>query len=130
VIYRDQGHNLTDDGLGLRCSRRVVSFKLAATHENKFLFTTTFSAKYEMTMGIGISVGFLGAYEKLGTEGHRMMRHVPRLIEVLAVNQVVGIAAGLWHTAAWTEEGELLHFGSNNGTRDFAATSTLWVVFC
>jgi len=37
---------------------------------------------------------------------------VPRLVEALAAKKVVGASAGILHTAAWTDEGELFTFGN------------------
>jgi len=36
---------------------------------------------------------------------------MPRLVEALAGKTVVGAAAGVVHTAAWADAGELLTFG-------------------
>jgi len=49
-----------------------------------------------------------------GRLGHGVLQteRVPRLVEALAGKQVIGAAAGKYHTAAWTEEGELFTFGN------------------
>ena len=39
---------------------------------------------------------------------------MPRLVEALAGEEVIGAAAGSSHTVAWTEEGELFTFGYGN----------------
>ena len=44
-----------------------------------------------------------------GEEGREL---VPRMIEALAGKKVIGAAAGSYHTAVWTEEGELFTFGA------------------
>jgi len=36
---------------------------------------------------------------------------VPRLVEALSGKKVVGAAAGMYHTAVWTNEGEIFAFG-------------------
>ena len=51
----------------------------------------------------------------LGELGHGNLDNqlVPRVVEALAGRKVVGVATGESHTAAWTEAGELLTWGSN-----------------
>jgi len=48
-------------------------------------------------------------------QGHGGGEHVqelsPRLVEALLEKNVVGAAAGNYHTAVWTEAGELFTFG-------------------
>jgi len=46
--------------------------------------------------------------------GRGCMELVPRIIEVLVGNQVIGAAAGGKHTAVWTDAGELLTLGLDN----------------
>jgi len=48
-----------------------------------------------------------------GTQGEL----VPRLLEALAGKKVVGAVAGLYHTAAWTDAGELFTFGDGRHGR-------------
>jgi len=57
---------------------------------------------------------FTFGYESNGQLGHGGTQHesVPRLVEALAGKLVIGAAAGQYHTAAWTEEGELFTFGN------------------
>jgi len=42
---------------------------------------------------------------------------VPRLVEALVGVNVVGIAAGYWHTVVWTDEGKAYSFGEGAGGR-------------
>ena len=51
-----------------------------------------------------------GRHGKLG-HGGTQNEPVPRLVESLAGNKVIGAAAGVDHTAVWSEEGELFTFG-------------------
>jgi len=57
---------------------------------------------------------FTFGYGRHGQLGHGGIENelVPRLVEALAGKKVVGAAAGIDHTAAWTEEGELFTFGA------------------
>jgi len=49
-----------------------------------------------------------------GGEGGNQHESVPRLVEALAGKQVAGAAAGEWHTAVWTDAGELFTFGDGD----------------
>ena len=56
---------------------------------------------------------FTFGYGSRGQLGHGGTQNesVPRLVEVLAGNKVVGAAAGKHYTAVWTDAGELFTFG-------------------
>jgi len=51
-----------------------------------------------------------GDYGKLG-HGGQQHELVPRLVEGLGGKKAIGAAAGGWHTAVWTDAGELFTFG-------------------
>ena len=65
-----------------------------------------------------------GLYGRLGHGGSEN-EDVPRLVEGLVGKKVIGAAAGLRHTAVWTEEGELFTFGcGDDGHLVHGGTST------
>jgi len=56
-----------------------------------------------------------------GDGGHGSLGHggqqnelVPRLVEALAGKKVIGASAGYFHTAVWTDTGDILTFGDGN----------------
>jgi len=55
----------------------------------------------------------LGGTGQLG-HGGRQNEDVPRLVEALAGNRVNGVAAATYHTAVWTEAGELFSLGEGS----------------
>jgi len=57
-----------------------------------------------------------GRHGRLG-HGGTQNELVPRQVESLAGKKVIGATSGMIHTAAWTEEGELLTFGDGDGGR-------------
>jgi E3 ubiquitin-protein ligase HERC2 len=54
-----------------------------------------------------------GHYGALG-HGGTQNELVPRLVDALVGKKVVGAAAGQYHTAVWTDEGELFTFGNGD----------------
>ena len=57
--------------------------------------------------------GMFGNYGRLG-HGGTQNELVPRLVETLAGKKAIGVSAGVNHTAAWTDEGELFTFGDGS----------------
>jgi len=55
-----------------------------------------------------------GGNGQLGHGGEQQGR-VPRLVEALVGKKVIGASAGYFHTAVWTEEGELFTLGYGDG---------------
>jgi alpha-tubulin suppressor-like RCC1 family protein len=49
--------------------------------------------------------------------GGTQIERVPRLVEALAGNKVVGAASGNRHTAVWTDTGEFFTFGNGHDGR-------------
>ena len=53
-----------------------------------------------------------GSYGKLGLHGDTETRYEPTLVALLRGEQVVAVSAGLQHTAAVTERGQLFTWGT------------------
>ena len=98
------GHGGDEDEIA---PRRVEALQAVAGISAGNFHSAAWSAEGAMwTWGDGTS-GQLG-------HGNGNDQFVPCLVEALAGKKVVGVAAGHWHTVAWTDTGQLLTWGLDN----------------
>jgi alpha-tubulin suppressor-like RCC1 family protein len=111
----------TARGLGMKCSwTELLSVAVGGGSDGGFTVVCLSAGVF--SCGGGMHMAFLDSEDEDGQmpelgHGGEGTELVPRMVEALVGKEVIGAAAGMAHTAVWTDAGELFTFGMGRNGR-------------